>query len=176
MNPVALGLLTLGVCLTVFVVAVLAGEVIYRWVRPYLPNETSAKGSKGGGVFELGEQDVSEGVEALMEKMGRLPVTECLRRHQSGDWGDIDSENRHLNSLSLAEGGSLGFESAYALENGTRLRIVTYEDGSGTLLLTEEEYQGALLSMNEEDPQEEGALQVRSLRDDTVRKGPPKEG
>jgi hypothetical protein len=55
------------------------------------------------------------------------------------------------------------------------LRILTFEDGSGTLLLTEEEYQGALLSMDKEDPQEE-ALRVRSLRDCMVRKGPPKEG
>ena len=175
MNSVALALLTFGVCLTVLLVAVLAGEVIYRWVRPHPLNETHVKGSKAG-VFELGEQDVSEGVEALMEKMGRIPVMEFLRRHQSGDWGEIDDENRRLNGLSLAEGGSLGFESVYTMENGTRLRILTFEEGSGTLLLTEEEYQGALLSMDKEDPQEEGALQVRSLRDCMVRKSPHKEG
>jgi hypothetical protein len=61
------------------------------------------------------------------------------------------------------------------MQDGTVLRILTFEDGSGTLLLTEEEYQGALLSMDKEDPQEE-ALRVRSLRDCMVRKGPPKEG
>jgi hypothetical protein len=177
MNSVALTLLTFGVCLAVLLVAVLAGEAIYRWVGPYLFNKPFSKGSKGGGAFELGEQEVSEGVEVLMQNIGSLPVTKCLRRHQSGDWGETDSENRHLNGLSLEKGGSLGFESAYQMEDGTVLRISTFEDCSGTLLLTDEEYHQALLSMDKEYPQEEdGALYVRSLRDCYVDKGPPKEG
>jgi hypothetical protein len=178
MNSVALALLTFGVCLAVLLIAVLASEVIYRWwVLPYLFNKPFSKGSKGGEVFELGEQDVSEGVEALMENIGSLPVTECLRRHQLGDWGEIDNDNRHLNGLSLREGGSLGFESAYKMADGTVLRISTFEDCSGTLLLTDEEYHQALLSMDKEYPQEEdGALYVRSLRNCYVDKGPPKEG
>jgi hypothetical protein len=171
-------LVTFGVCLAVLLVAVLVGEAIYRWVGPYLLNEGSDQGSKGGGAFELGEQDVSEGVQALMENIGSLPVTKCLRRHQLGDWGEIDNENRRLNSLSLGDGGSLGFESAYRMEDGTVLRISTFEDCSGTLLLTDEEYQQALLSMDEEYPQkeEDGALHVRSLRDCLIRGGVPKEG
>src|SRR5918994_1002638 len=184
MNSVALTLLTFGVCLAVLLVAVLVGEAIYRWVRPYLPNEGSEKGSKGGEAFELGEQEVSEGVEALMEKIGSIPVTKCLKRHQSGDWGEIDNENRRLNSLSLEEGGSLGFESAYRMEDETVLRILTFEDCSGTLLLTDEEYHQALLSMDEEYPkeypqeekEEDGALHVRSLRDCLIRRGVPKKG
>ena len=176
MSSVALAIVTFGVCLATLLVAVFAGEAIHRLVRPYLLDKPSEEGSKAGGGFELGEQDVSEGVEALMESVGSPPVEKCLRRHQAGDWGEIDEENRHLNSVSLGEGGSLGFESAYRLENGTALRILTFEDGSGTLLLTEEEYQGALLSMDKEDPQEEGALRVRALRDYMVNKTPPKEG
>lgn len=185
MTSGALALVTFGVCLAVLLVAVLVGEAIYRWVRPYLLNEGSDKGSKEVEAFELGEQDVSQGVEALMENIGNPPVTKCLRRHQLGDWGEIDDENRRLNSLSLEEGGSLGFESAYRMEDGTVLRISTFEDCSGTLLLTDEEYQRALLSMDEEYPQEypqeeekeeNGALHVRSLRDCLIRRGVPKEG
>jgi hypothetical protein len=177
MGSVALTLLTFGVCLAVLLVAVLVGEAIYRWVGPYLFNKPFSKGSKGGVAFDLGEQEVSEGVEVLMERIGSLPVTKCLRRHQSGDWGETDSENRHLNGLSLEKGGSLGFESAYQMEDGTVLRISTFEDCSGTLLLTDEEYHQALLSMDKEYPQEEnGALHVRSLRDCLIRRGVPKEG
>jgi hypothetical protein len=178
MGSVALTLLTFGVCLAVLLVAVLAGEAIYRWVGPYLFNKPFSKGSKGGGAFELGEQEVSEGVEVLMQNIGSLPVTKCLRRHQSGDWGETDSENRHLNGLSLEKGGSLGFESAYQMEDGTVLRISTFEDCSGTLLLTDEEYHQALLSMDKEYPQEEekGGLYVRSLRDCLIRRGVSKEG
>jgi hypothetical protein len=177
MSSVALALVTFGICLVTLLVAVFAGEAIYRRVGPRLPNKPFGKSSKSGGGFELGEQEVSEGVEALMESIGSSPVEECLRRHQLGDWGEIDEENRRLNSVSLGEGGSLGFESAYMMEDGMVLRILTFEDGSGTLLLTEEEYQGALLSMDKEDPhEEEGALRVRSLRDYMFREGSPKEG
>ena len=182
MTTIALALVTFGVCLMVLGFALFAGETIYHWVLPrVLPrlfdNKPSSKGSKGGGAFELGEQEVSEGVEVLMQNIGSIPVTKCLRRHQSGDWGETDNENRRLNSLSLGEGGSLGFESTYRMEDGTVLRISTFEDCSGTLLLTDEEYHQALLSMDKEYPQEEdGALHVRSLRDCLIRRGVPKEG
>ena len=177
MSSVALAVVTFGVCLGTLLVAVLGGEAIYRLVGPHLLDKPSGEGSKGGGGFELGEQEVSEGVEALMERVGSSRVEECLKRHQLGDWGEIDDENRRLNSVSLGEDGSLGFESAYAMEDGMVLRILTFENGSGTLLLTEEEYQGALLSMDGEDPQEqERALRVRSLKDYMGREGPPKGG
>src|SRR5215217_195692 len=176
MSSVTLAVVTFGICLATLLVAVLGGEAIYRLVGPHILDKPSGEGSKGGEGFELGEQEVSEGVEALMESVGSPPVEECLRRHQLGNWGEIDDENRHLNSVSLGEGGSLGFESAYKMEDGTVLRILTFEDGSGTLLLTEEEYQGALLSMNGKDPQEEGGLRVRSLRDYVSGEGSPKEG
>src|SRR5215211_8335041 len=178
MSSVALAVVTFGVCLATLLVAVLGGEAIYRLVGPHILDTPSEEGSKGGGGFELGEQEVSEGVEALMESVGSPPVERCLGRHQVGDWGEIDEENRHLNSVSLGEGGSLGFESAYRMEDGTVLRIITFEDSSGTLLLTDEEYHQALLSMDEEYPQEEeenGALPVRSLRDSLIRRGVPKE-
>ena len=165
MTTGVLALVTFGVCLTLLFVTVLAGEAIYHWVLPQLfDNKPPGKGSKGvGGVFELGEQDISEGVEALMENIGHLPVERCLERHRAADWGELDDENRHLNSLSLGEGGSLGFESAYRMEDGTVLRIFTFEDCSGTLLLTDEEYRRAMLPMDKEYPQENGALYVRSL-------------
>ncbi len=175
MTTVALALVAFVVCLTVLLVAVLAGETIYRWVLPHRFDKSPGKGSKRVGVFELGEQDISEGVEALMENIGSLPVKRCLERHRSGDWGDMDDENRHLNSLSLGEGGSLGFESAYRMEDGTVLRIFTFENCSGTLLLTDEEYHRALLSTDKESPRENGALNVRSLRDCLGGAGPSKE-
>ena len=87
-----------------------------------------------------------------MEDMGSLLVRRCLGRHRAGDWGEIDHKNRQLNDLSLGEGGRWGFESAYTVEGGTVLRIFTFEDGSGTLLLTDKECQ-----------EEERALRVRAL-------------
>jgi len=46
-------------------VAVLGGEAIYRLVGPHLLDKPSGEGSRSGEFFELGEQEVSEGVEAL---------------------------------------------------------------------------------------------------------------
>ena len=175
MTTGVLALVTFVVCLTLLFVAVLAGETIYRWVLPKLFDKPSSKGSKRVGAFELGEQNISEGVEALIDNIGSLPVERCLERHGSGDWGQMDDENRHLNSLSLGEGGSLGFESAYEMEDGTVLRIFTFEDCSGTLLLTDEEYHRALLPMDKEYPRENGALYVRSLEDYLAGEGPSKE-
>ena len=79
MTTVALALVAFVVCLTVLLVAVLAGETIYRWVLPHRFDEPPGKGSTRVGVFELGEQDISEGVEALMENIGSLPITKCLK-------------------------------------------------------------------------------------------------
>jgi hypothetical protein len=61
-----------------------------------------------------------------------------LRRHLAGDWGDLDAEDRQENELSLAHGFRL--LSAYILQNGTRLWIITEADRSATTLLLPEEY------------------------------------
>lgn len=59
-----------------------------------------SNGFKRGGAFELGEQDVSDGVGALRQRrIGSSPVSRWLRRHQLGDRGEIDDESRSLNSL-----------------------------------------------------------------------------
>ncbi len=46
MTAVTLTLVTFGVCLTALLVAVLAGETIYRWVLPKLFDKPSSKGSE----------------------------------------------------------------------------------------------------------------------------------
>src|SRR3712207_847879 len=99
MTTVALAWIIFGVSLVVLSFALLAGAKIYRKVPPHLFDKPFSKGSKRVGVVELGEQDISEGVKTLMENIGSHPVTKCLERHRSGDWGEMDDENRHLNNL-----------------------------------------------------------------------------
>ena len=139
MSSLTLGLITAGTLLTILLLAVLGGEAVYRWVVLPTLHKYVGKGPKAG-IFELGERTVSEGVELVMEKIGSAPVVERLERHRIGDWGEVDDENRRLNDLSLKGRERCGFESAYTVEDGTVLRILTHEDRSGTLLLTEEEY------------------------------------
>lgn len=148
-----LALITLGVCLVVLILAGLVGEATYHWVLvPALHKYAASKNYKEE-VVELGEQIVSEGVELVMEKMGSTPVMKCVERHRVGDWGEVDDESRGLNALSLRGDERCGFESFYTMEDGVMLRIITYEDCSATLLLTEEEYY------------QEEKLYVRSLKE-----------
>jgi hypothetical protein len=46
-----------------------------------------------------------------------------VARHLSGDWGDLDAEDRRLNDEALADGSRLF--SAYTLRSGDRIWVIT---------------------------------------------------
>ncbi len=60
----------------------------------------------------------------------------CLRRHASGDWGEIVPADAQKNEVSLIEG--LRLLSAYQDRNGTHFWIITEADRSLTTLMLEE--------------------------------------
>jgi hypothetical protein len=68
---------------------------------------------------------------------GESPGT-ILKRHLTGDWGDLDEHDRCENELSIAQGFRL--LSSYTLSNGTKLWIITEADRSATTLLLPLEY------------------------------------
>jgi len=59
-------------------------------------------------------------------------------RHQSGDWGDIDADDRKENDLALERGTRL--LSAYQASNGVKFWIITEADKSSTTVLLPEDY------------------------------------
>ena len=61
-----------------------------------------------------------------------------LVRHIAGDWGNVDEHDRRENELSLVRGFRL--LSAYTLNSGTQIWIITEADRSATTLLLAEEY------------------------------------
>jgi hypothetical protein len=61
-----------------------------------------------------------------------------ISRHQSGDWGDLDADDRKENDLSLERGTRL--LSAYQASNGTKFWIITEADKSSTTVLMPEDY------------------------------------
>ncbi len=65
-------------------------------------------------------------------------VWDVLKRHVTGDWGDLDPADRAENELSLRAGFRL--LSAYALPDGTRIWLITEADRSATTLLLPDEY------------------------------------
>ncbi|MDE3075945.1 MAG: plasmid related protein [Chloroflexota bacterium] len=65
-------------------------------------------------------------------------MLDLLFRHVSGDWGELDEEDKAENELSLREGFRL--LSAYTLRNGEKIWIITEADRSVTTLLLPDEY------------------------------------
>lgn len=69
-----------------------------------------------------------------------LGVNFCpyLRRHQRGDWGELEAEDRAENDFSARNG--LRLLSAYRTPSGARFWIITEADRSATTVLLPSEY------------------------------------
>jgi hypothetical protein len=87
--------------------------------------------------FPLGSIVATPAALAALDRAGDTATT-FLRRHVSGDWGEIDSDDRAENERSVACGFRL--LSAYALSDGTRIWVITEADRSSTCILLPEEY------------------------------------
>jgi hypothetical protein len=61
-----------------------------------------------------------------------------LVRHLAGYWGDVDEHDRRENELSLIHGFRL--LSAYTLNSGSKIWIITEADRSVTTVLLPDEY------------------------------------
>ena len=64
-------------------------------------------------------------------------VCRCLRRHVSGDWGELCPEDVEQNERSLEEGRLV---SVYHDQNETKFYIITEADRSVTTVLLPEDY------------------------------------
>lgn len=61
-----------------------------------------------------------------------------LLRHITGDWGDVNSDGRKENELSLKKGFRL--VSAYHAANGVKFLIITEADRTATTVMLPEDY------------------------------------
>ena len=87
--------------------------------------------------FALGQVLATPGALETLEEAGKDPQ-EFLMRHQSGDWGDLSEEDKQENELSVKEGYRI--LSAYVLESGQKVWVITEADRSATTLLRPSEY------------------------------------
>ena len=87
--------------------------------------------------FPLGRILATRGAVSALEGARADPVR-YLARHASGDWGELDLEDRAANEHALRDGARL--LSAYRLPTGARLWVITEADRSATTLLLPEEY------------------------------------
>ena len=87
--------------------------------------------------FHLGRIVATPGALTVFEETGDSPGP-FLKRHVTGDWGELDEHDRAENDRSVKEG--LRILSAYYLSNGSKLWIITEADRSVTTLLLPSEY------------------------------------
>ena len=87
--------------------------------------------------FALGQTFITPGAEEALQIAGQT-ATEFLRRHMSGDWGELSDEDVRENEFSLKQG--LRLLSAYQTGKGQKLWIITEADRSATTILLPSEY------------------------------------
>jgi len=93
--------------------------------------------------FSLGKVVATPGaVEAL--KAAEQDASHFLELHQSGAWGDLDSDDRRLNDEAIAHEGDLDQQqrvlSSYKTKLDTKIWVITEWDRSLTAILLPEEY------------------------------------
>lgn len=89
-------------------------------------------------LFPLGRIVATPGTLAVLTAAGEVPA-EFLKRHQSGDWGEVPTVDARENELSVRNG--LRILSSYRVgKQGIRIWIITEADRSSTCLLLPEEY------------------------------------
>jgi len=88
--------------------------------------------------FPLGRIYTTPGVLATVGQAAVLPL---IRRHVTGDWGEMDAEDRAANEHALATGERIF--SAYTVGEGDDtvvVWVITEADRSATTVLLPEEY------------------------------------
>lgn len=94
-------------------------------------------------LFETGPIVMTEGIREMIESGYQDEIQSCLERHKSGDWGDLNKEDRQINDDALeAEkngGWTDSLSSAYKTGFG-KIYIITECDRSVTAILLPEEY------------------------------------
>lgn len=85
--------------------------------------------------FPLGSIYSTPGV---IQSIPHQEIVDAIMRHVSGDWGDLDREDKQANDDAILHGGRL--LSAYTSSDGIRFWIITEADRSMTTILLPEEY------------------------------------
>ena len=85
--------------------------------------------------FLLGEVVATPGALGILAP---AELQDALLRHVTGDWGDVDEDDRQANEQALADGSRL--MSAYKSFQGEPFWIITESDRSSTCILLPSEY------------------------------------
>ena len=89
--------------------------------------------------FELGQTVMTRGIQEALEvnTLTNRDIQSVLAKHHSGDWGDLEQEDKQMNDDAIVNGDRI--LSAYQIR-GLKLWVVTEWDRSVTTVLLPEEY------------------------------------
>ncbi len=73
-----------------------------------------------------------------LEQLTLEDILRGIQRHQAGDWGEVDHEDREANNRALEEGARLF--SVYHSERGVKFWIITEAGRQATTVLLPEDY------------------------------------
>jgi hypothetical protein len=85
----------------------------------------------------LGNVVATPGALEALQEAGQGAL-EFIRRHVTGDWGDLSAEDKAENELSVREGFRI--LSAYTLKSGVKIWLISEADRSATTILLPEDY------------------------------------
>ena len=88
-------------------------------------------------LFDLGQLVGTPGALQALEEAEQHPF-ELIHRHVAGDWGELDEEDKRENDLSVEQGFRI--ISAYTLNTGVKVWVITEWDRSATTILLPSEY------------------------------------
>ena len=86
-------------------------------------------------LFRLGHIQATAGA---LRCLSQEEVLAAIKRHQAGDWGELDEQDRRENEHALQHGCRLC--SRYQSQSGTKFYVITEHDRSVTTVLLPEEY------------------------------------
>ena len=93
-------------------------------------------------LFPMGRLVMTANLQAKLRETNpefwEAEVVGLISRHRSGDWGDLDEEDKRQNNLALSRG--LRIFSAYETSSGLRIWIISEADRSVTTVLLPEDY------------------------------------
>jgi hypothetical protein len=87
--------------------------------------------------FPLGDLVATPGALEALARTEEDSLT-FLTRHATGDWGELDGDDRRENDRSVEDGRRV--LSAYRLRDGVKIWVITEGDRSATTILLPEEY------------------------------------
>ena len=94
-------------------------------------------------LFDLGQVVITANLQRTLDEGGpdtnsMEELQEFLDRHVSGDWGDLEQEDRTSNSRALESGGRIFSE--YYSASAIKIWIITEADRSYTTALLPSDY------------------------------------